>query len=254
MRYAGTLSVRRAVIAVTVGSFATAALLGIAALLIPGRFGGTQGRVLLTTLVVGVTSVLTLCYLAIGETRHRWLGVVGGVAAITSATCLLDIIWAHWQREPGDALLRTFGVATIVALSLAQFSLLLVVVRSAGAVARLLWSTLAAGVVLAGLLIAAVLGWNPGEGAARLIGVVAILDVLGTVVSIALGAFGGDRRRRRRPRARELTVVVPGPLAARLRACAETTGHDATDLVLDAITHYIDSGPTPSVAQPPRSR
>jgi hypothetical protein len=230
-------SVRHGVLAVTIGSFAIAALMGITALLVPGRFGSTQGRVLLTTVVVGVTSVLALCYLAIGETRHRWIGLVGAVAAIISAVSLLDIIWAHWQHDPGRALLRTFGVSGILALTLAQFSLLLAVVRARGTVARLLWSTLAAGTVLAGLLVAVVLGWNPGDGAARLIGVVAILDVLGTVVSIALGVFGGNRN----PSARGMTVVVPGPLAAQLRARAEASGRDPVDLVLEAVEHCVGS-------------
>lgn len=50
----------------------------------------------------------------------------------------------------------------MVALTLAQFTLLLAVVRRGGTVAHLLRGTLAVGTVLAGLLIAAVLGWNPG--------------------------------------------------------------------------------------------
>ena len=132
MRFAGVSSVRRIVVRLTIGSFAIAALMGITALLVPGRFGSVQGRILMTTLVFGVTSVLMLCYLAIGETRNRWLGVVGGVAAVTSAMCALDMFWAHWQHDPGPGLLRTFGVSGIVALNLAQFSLLLAVIRRGG--------------------------------------------------------------------------------------------------------------------------
>jgi len=225
------------VVRLTIGSFAITALIGITALLAPGHFGGVQARILVTTLVVGITSVLTLCYLAISDTQHRWLGVAGGIAAVVSAVCVLDMIWGHWQHDPGQGLVRAFGVSGILALTLAQFSLLLAVVRRGGMVARLLGSTLAAGTVLAGLLIAAVLGWNPGDGAARLIGVVAILDVLGTVVTIALGVFGGERRQGVRP----LTVVVPAPLASRLRARAEESGQDPTELVVDAVTHYVES-------------
>ena len=238
MRFAGVSSVRRIVVRLTIGSFAIAALMGITALLVPGRFGSVQGRILMTTLVFGVTSVLMLCYLAIGETRNRWLGVVGGVAAVTSAMCALDMFWAHWQHDPGPGLLRTFGVSGIVALSLAQFSLLLAVIRRGGTVEYLLRSTMAVGTVLAGLLIAAVLGWNAGDAAARLTGVIAILDVLGTVVTIALGVFGRDRRHHA---TRPLKVELPEPLATRLRARADASGQDPAELVVEAVTRYVES-------------
>jgi hypothetical protein len=238
MKFAGVSSARHLVLRVTIGSFAVAALMGITALLIPGRFGSVQGRILMTTLVVGATSVLMLCYLSIGDTRYRWLGVVGGVAAVTSATCALDMFWGHWQHEPGQVLVRTFGVSGILALTLAQSSLLLALVRRrGGAIARLLRLTIVAGIVLAGLLITAVLGWSPGDGATRLIGVVAILDVLGTVLTIALGVFGGDRRHAVRP----LRVELPEPLSARLRARAEATGEEPENLVVEAVTRYVES-------------
>jgi hypothetical protein len=238
MRSAAISSARHLVLRVTIGSFAIAALVGITALLIPGRFGSVQGRILMTTLVIGATSVLMLCYLSIGDTRHRWLGVVGGVAALTSAACALDMFWGHWQHEPGQVLVRTFGVAGVMALTLAQFALLLALVRRRGGViARLLDLTIAAGTVLAGLMITAVLGWNPGDGAARLIGVIAILDVLGTVVTIALGVFGGDRHQAIRP----LRVELPEPLSMRLRARAEATGQDPAELVVEAATRYVES-------------
>ena len=238
MKSEGIASVRRLVVRVTIGSFAIAALAGITVLLVPGRFGGVQGHILMTTLVVGVTSVLMLCHLSIGDTTYRWVGVVGGVAAVTSAACAVDMVWAQGQRDPGQGLVRTFGVSGIAALTLAQFSLLLAVAgRRRGVVARLLSLTLAAGTALAGLLIAAVLGWSPGDGAARLIGIIAILDVLGTVVVIALGVFGRDRA----PAAGRLSVELPESLSTRLRACAEATGQDPAELAVEAVTWYVES-------------
>ena len=91
MRWSRVSSMRGVVVRLTIGSFAISALMGIATLLVPGRLGSAQARVLLTTLVVGVTSVLILCYLAVGNTRHRWLGVAGGIAAVVSAACALDM-------------------------------------------------------------------------------------------------------------------------------------------------------------------
>jgi hypothetical protein len=163
---------------------------------------------------------------------------LGGLAALVSATCLLEIIWGHWQHDPGPAWLRTFGVTGIVALTCAQFSLLLAAVRRSARVETLVRATLGVGTVLAVLLSAAVLGWQPDGAEGRLIGVVAIVDVLGTVASIALALFGGNREA-----ARTLTVVVPGPLAARVRASAKASGRDPADLVREVLARAVETDP-----------
>jgi hypothetical protein len=219
------------VVRLTVGSFSLAALLGIAALLRPGHFGSTEGRILLTTLIVGAGSVLMLCYLATTGDRTRWVGAAGGVAALVSGCCALVMVWGYWQHDPGEALVRTFGLSAVAALTLAQFSLLLAVVRRRPSVVRLLAATLVAGTVLAGLVAAAILGWEPGSGGARLIGVVAILDVLGTVVTMALGIFGSDQQ--------ALTVTLTPAMADAVRARAAETGRRPEDVVAAAVGAYV---------------
>ena len=59
-----TAPIRRWIVRLTIGSFSVAALMGIVALLGGGEFGETEGRILLTTLLVGVVSIAVLCYLA----------------------------------------------------------------------------------------------------------------------------------------------------------------------------------------------
>jgi hypothetical protein len=235
--------VRRTVVRLTVGSFSSAALLGVAALLRPGHFGSTEGRILLTTLIVGAGSVLMLCYLAPTGERSRSVGVAGGVAALVSGACALVLVWGRWQQDPPVALLRTFGLSGVVALTLAQFALLLAVVRRRPSVVRLLAATLVAGTVLAGLVSATILGWNPGSAGARLIGVVAILDVLGTVVTMALGVFGAE------PRGGDdvLDVRLPGPEAAAVRALAAGSGRSPDDVVLAAVRDYLRTAPADTV-------
>ena len=56
---------RRIVVILVIGSFSVAALLGIIALLGGGELGETEGKVLLTTVIVGVESIAVLCYLAV---------------------------------------------------------------------------------------------------------------------------------------------------------------------------------------------
>jgi hypothetical protein len=232
MRSIALPQVRRTVLRLVVGSFSLAALMGVAALVAPGRFGGLQGRVLLTTMVVGGASVLALCYLSVGSDPHRWVGALGGAAALVAVGALMLIIWAYWDEDPGRVVLRTFGVSGIVALTLAQFSLLLATVRRRPGLARLLMATLVLGTTLAGLLVVAVLGWEAGEAGARLIGVVAILDVLGTVVTIAIGVFGREER--------SLTVTLPPEVAARVQAESDATGRPVREVVDEALARYFD--------------
>ena len=132
---------------------------------------------------------------------HEECGVFGVWNATDAAA--LTALGLHALQHRGQE------ASGVVALTLAQFSLLLAVVRRRPSVVRLLLATVVTGTALAGLVIAAILGWSPGETAARLIGVVAILDVLGTVVTMALGVFGG---RAETPS----TVTVSPALAERL--------------------------------------
>ncbi len=237
------LSVRRAVVRLTIGAFSLAALMGVAALLRPGHFGDTEGRILLTTLIVGADSVLNLCFLAPVGARSRLIGAAGGVAAIVAAACALIFAWPLWQQDPGRGLVRTFGVAVVVALTLAQFSLLLAVVRRRPAVVRLLAATLVAGTVLAGLVIALILGWNASDTGGRTIGVVAILDVLGTVVTMALGVFLRDEPRREDG---SLQVTLSSQTAALLRARSAATGRPVADLVDEAVVGYLEPSDSPA--------
>jgi hypothetical protein len=231
-------TVRALAVATTIGSFALAALLGVAALLLSADFGETEIRILLTTVVVGSASVLTLCCLSVVGTRYIWVAAAGGVAILAAtATALL----LTWTTGLGDGLVRTFGVATVAALTLAQTCLLLAVAAARRRIAWLLWSTVALAVVLAGLVSALILGADSGDGTARLLGVVGILDVLGTVVTIALGAFGAD--------ARSLTVSLPAPIAARLRKQSSDTGRPVRDLVDEALARYYGMNQTDDAAR-----
>jgi len=246
MRFSDVSPFRRMVVRLTVGSFAVAALMGIAALLAPGRMGDLEARVLLTTVVIGATNVLMLCYVAIGHARHHWPGVLGGVAAVVAAACALDMVWGHWQHDPDPWLLRSFGVSGVSALTLAQFSLLLAVASRRATITESAANRMEKLTPVSKLLIAAILGWDPGDAGARLIGVVAILDVLGTVVTIAIAVIGGGDRR---TSAGPLTVTVPAPLSERLRARAEASGRDPAELVLDVLTRSLASADVPSRAE-----
>ena len=87
---------RRLVVTLVIGSFSVAALLGIIALLGGGELGETEGRVLLTTVIVGVESIAVLCYLAVAGKRSALVGLAGGVVSLVPFSLAL---WLTWGGE-----------------------------------------------------------------------------------------------------------------------------------------------------------
>ena len=229
---------RRAVLTLTIACFTVAAGVGIAALVRPGSFDLTDGQVLLTTVAIGSACVVALCYLAIVPTPFVWVASVGGVAALVALGTSLVLIWMSWggRWETADDLLQVFGVATTWALTAAQSSLLLALAgRSARdwpALRGVLVTTQMCAVVVAGIVSGLVLARDVGDGGARALGVVGILDVLGTVVSVALARFGHRPAR--------VDVTLPAELAARLDRRAAETGRSRDDLAAEAVTRLLD--------------
>ncbi|MEN9621014.1 MAG: hypothetical protein RL499_1207, partial [Actinomycetota bacterium] len=105
-------------------SFSLAAIVGIIALL-SGDFGETQGRIILTTLLLGATSITALCHLAIADRAMRLVGFVGLAASALALVTGLVMIWRDWNDSSFDTWLKVFIVASILAVSFAHANLLL---------------------------------------------------------------------------------------------------------------------------------
>ncbi len=232
------ISVRRVAATLTIGSFSVAALMGIAALLGGGAFDEGEGRILLTTLVVGCASICMLCYLATTGTRWGAVGVVGAVALVLPVTTALMLVWSDGDGVP-EELLKAFGSGVVVAVTLAQVCLLLGV---AGA-RRGLWLVLGGTIVLAGalgfLVSSLILGALEGDDIWRPLGVVAILDVLGTLVTIAMAKFGGRDEAPASPGRGHMQVVLTGDLALALQERARVTGRPPSELVTEAVEQFL---------------
>lgn len=226
-----TAPVRRLVVALTIGSFSVAALMGVIALLGGGSFGEREGQVLLTTLIVGTTSVAMLCYLATSGTRFQAVGAVGGVVVLVPfATSLLTVWGDDWD---GD-LARTFGVGVVLAATLAQLSLLLALAGERARVRLVLWATLVLATAVAVLVSGLIITEGGSDGLLRFIGVLAILDVLGTVVTLALALFG-------KPSAEdpEAPVRLPRRLEQLVTVSAAERGVSREQVVVDALDRYF---------------
>ncbi|WP_028653946.1 hypothetical protein [Nocardioides sp. J54] len=239
---------RRVVVTLVIGSFSLAALLGIAALLGGGEFTETQGRVLLTTVVVGVESTVVLCLLALAGHRFFPVSVVGGLASVVATGAALTLTWADfaWDSGAWDTLWKTFGVSGVVAGTGAQLALLVALTlrpgRAAGTLGLLLAGTAAAAAVVATMVVVPILGESdPGGTYWRTFGVLAILDVLGSVVLTALGAFG----RARVPRPTDAAATPAEPLALtpdlqeRVASYARSRGTTPERVLAAAVDRYL---------------
>jgi F0F1-type ATP synthase assembly protein I len=233
----GTAPIRKVIVRVTIGSFSLAALLGIIALLRGGEFGQTQFRILLTTLLVGAVSIAVLCYLATAGRPSQPVGVAGGLIVLVPLVTALLMIWGDVEHGPSEGVLKTFGVGTAVAATLAQASLLLTVgERGRPGVRRILVGTLALAAALAAMVSALIAGYTPPEGGYyhRILGVVAILDVLGTLVVAALMKLGsGDLQRAR------ADVRLPHDLAESVAQLATKSGQSSDEVVAAAVRLYL---------------
>jgi hypothetical protein len=184
-------NLRGLVTKLVIASFSVAAILGIIALLGGGAFGDTEAKILLTTVIVGVESVAVLCYLSVAE-RPTWLvGVVGGAVSLVPFGMALWLTWA--DLSDADELWQAFGASVTIAASIAQACLLLALVARPRVGPALVATLVTIAVVAAMIIVAIVDGSGLNDTYWRIFGVVAILDVLGTVVLSALGAFGRGR-------------------------------------------------------------
>lgn len=191
--------IRRVAIIFIIVSLGIAALFGIVTLL-TGDFGELQGKILLTTLLLAGFSITALCHLAVVGRSLRIVGFAGigvSVLAFITGTVLIWRPWDNWN-DLWDVTLKTFAVFSILAASLAQANLLLLLAERRNRVVRSgLFVTVALIGLLALLIILPVvtngeIPGDDGDGYWRFFGVVAILDVLGTIVIPVLGRFLRD--------------------------------------------------------------
>ncbi|MFM2353113.1 MAG: hypothetical protein RLZZ608_519 [Actinomycetota bacterium] len=235
-------------------SFTLTAVVGIIALL-SGDFGETQGRIILTTLLMGGTSITALCHLAIADRAMRLVGLVGLAASTIALATGLVLIWRDWNLEGFDDWLKVFLTAGVLAVSFAHANLLLLLAGRRRQVIRIgLMATLVMIAAVAIMIILPIVseGEIPGAGNEewywRLFGVVGILDVLGTVVVPVLAIFvkdapaiavadamGQDAQPTSTGAAEHLTLSLPAELSRAVEQRAAADGVDSTTVALAAL-------------------
>lgn len=182
---------RRIFVGSLIGSLCTTGLLAAIAVG-AGSFGELEYRVLLTTLLVGCYSVLCLAGLVVVGGRHRWVGVAGMAFTNLALVSGLLLIWGldedafDSEASLWEFVGRTFGVCAILGFGFAHASLLLHAVRRAAPAARAICGATLVAVAVVATMFASLVALTEsggGEGFWRIVGVFAILDVVGTVVT-----------------------------------------------------------------------
>ncbi len=236
-------------------SFSLAAIVGIIALL-SGDFGETQGRIILTTLLMGATSITALCHLAIADRAMRIVGFVGLAASSATLITGLVLIWRDWNAPGFDDWFKVFATAGVLAVSFAHANLLLllagrrrIVIRIGLMVTLVMIAAVAIMIILPIVSEGEIPGYENEEWYWRLFGVVGILDVLGTVVVPVLAIFvkdapavavvdaagAADAPRVVHAATGSLTLTLPADLATALQQRAETDGVDAATAAVAAL-------------------
>jgi hypothetical protein len=232
-----TTTFRRVAATLTIGSFSIAALMGIAALLGSG-FGEGQAKILLTTLIVGSASINLLCYLSTTGTRFAQAGGLGAAVLVVPVATSLHLVWQDWDHVP-DGEPKLFGIGVVAAVTLAQICLLLALAGERDHLRVPLWGTILLAVVVAVIVASLILGEVEADGIWRVLGVTAILDVLGTLVTIALSKFGGRDEPDTPVRPGRLRVTLGEDQAAELEQIARRTGRSTDHLVAEAVDGYL---------------
>lgn len=235
--------VRRAAVIVVIVAVAISAILGIV-MLLTGGWGDVQARILGTTAAVAVFAITSLCHLLQVDRPLRAVGFAGIAASVLGLVPILVIIWAEALTSAANEwLMKAFALFGVLAVSLAQANLLLLLARRRQPAVRIM--LLAALVAIAGVATLVLLpilsdGRIPGPGDEewywRLFGVVAILDALCTIVLPVLGLVLKDAR----AGFIAFTVEVPAELVARLDERAAVEGSTRAAIAGDVLARGLD--------------
>ncbi len=187
----GRPPIRRALGWVLVGSLCAAALIAIVAL-VSNSFDDTHWRLIGTSLSFAVYSALAASGAALRVRRHALTGPLGaltlGVAAV-AWVLLLVLLWSG--LDDSDALVRTWGVATIAALACSHASLVLRGTRASDtpAISVLVGVSIALGLLDAtagALATAGVVEVDEQDLSARLLAATVVLLLLTTALPAVL--------------------------------------------------------------------
>jgi hypothetical protein len=218
---------RRLLVRTTVVALCATGAIAIVVLL-ARSFDDTTWRILATTTTIAVCALLAVPAGVLLE-RGELEALARGSATLTGAGFVLTIA-GIWHAGAGDAYWKTWGVVGTLALAAAQACAVEGRRRDTDSpgVGSLVTASTVTGSLLAGLGVVGILGEIDSGGFYRVLGAVAILDVLLVVVVAVLRRGAGPIDRVHRVRVDGRLVESPGrdfaAAAARAIRDAERSG------------------------------
>ncbi len=185
------ISFKRAFLISLVASLVLSALVAIVVFLI-GNFGETEFRVIATTLTIGLYSLTGLCgSIMLERKKYPGLALIG---ILISVVGFLITLLAIWELVEFDDFWKIITILIILAVAIAHACLILLIESNKAVVRYSLFGTLVFISLVALMLIMLVLlefDLADNDFAYRLLGVFAVLDVLGTIVTPILKKLNG---------------------------------------------------------------
>lgn len=172
------------------------ALLAIAVLLV-GRFGSTEGRILGSTALLGAFGLVALPgVVLLDKERARPIALTGVASAAIAAGLALGAVWS---RSESQVLGRTVGTAVVIAVAFSQCCALAARRATAdpASVRRLFRASCATAALAAALAVAFIWTEPNGNLAPRILGAILVLDLLLVALQpiLARARLGGVVRR-----------------------------------------------------------
>ncbi len=164
-----------------VGAIVLSAAIGIFIFLI-GDFGETETKLLLTTLSVGVFSLAGLCCSSVYDRVN--LQSFSKVGMVFSIVGFFLTFIAIWEFVDMDYMGKPLAIFLVLAITTAHISLLQLIIPRSDKVHLMMKSTLILISIVSLMIIAGLLlDFEIGNIYFRILGVFAILDVLGTIAT-----------------------------------------------------------------------
>ena len=166
-------------VTVLIISLIVAGLLGVSAIL-GGKFGGTEIRILLTTLAFTVYSILGLCCNTILSTRYDSFAKLGLVAI---AVGLSYAIITTWGTPDSPAFLKARLSFLVIAIGFAHASLMLLIEQKTPAIKGAVITSLISNLTVAVILVGMISSLEFESGTFQLLGIASLIGVISTLIA-----------------------------------------------------------------------
>lgn len=173
-----TNDIKKLFLKILIASLSLSALIGIIIFLF-GKFGDTEGKIVLTTLSFGASSLAGLCCSSIyPNDKLKSFSILGIATSVAFLIFSIIAIWGHIN----NIVVKYYADTSALTFTFAHISLLLLIKNTSPIVKNVLKATVFFISIVSIMLMTMWHNKIDNEFYYRLLGVFAILDTLGTII------------------------------------------------------------------------